>query len=143
MRDTSPLRVHLFRIYRGLPFLWEMKVIIDWTVTNTCLDLFQWFRLDDAFNYVYFNKYQSDQRAERGEYEQRSCFEKFTVGFCFAFGIICLILCPVLLFSGINPIQVENPIKSGVLSIQFELNNSGNVYEIYKAQALNIHGLTD
>ena len=143
MRDTSPLRVHLFRIYRALPFLWEMKVIIDWTVTNTCLDLFQWFRLDDAFNYVYYNKYQSDQRAERGEYEQRSWVEKFTVGFCFAVGLILLILAPVLLFSGINPIQVENPVKSGSLTIKFELNDSGNVYEIYKSQALNIHSLSE
>ena len=111
------MMVMLFRIYRGLPFLWEMKVIIDWTVTNTCLDLFQWFRLDDAFNYVYYNKYQSDQRAERGEYEQRSWVEKFTVGFCFAFGLILLILAPVLLFSGINPIQVENPVISGSMTI--------------------------
>lgn len=60
MRDTSFMTVMLFRVYRAIPFIWEMKVIIDWTVTHTCLDLFQWFRLDDAFNYVYFNKYQSD-----------------------------------------------------------------------------------
>lgn len=60
MRDTSMFMVNLFRLYRSIPFIWEMKVIIDWTVTNTCLDLFQWFRLDDAFNYVYYNKYQSD-----------------------------------------------------------------------------------
>lgn len=57
MRDTSFMTVMLFRVYRAIPFIWEMKVIIDWTVTHTCLDLFQWFRLDDAFNYVYFNKY--------------------------------------------------------------------------------------
>jgi hypothetical protein len=143
LRDTSPVMVNLFRIYRALPFIWEMKVIIDWTVTNTCLDLFQWFRLDDAFNYVYYNKYQSDSRAERGQYEQRSWVEKFTVGFCFAFGLILLILAPVLLFSGINPIQVENPVKSGALTIKFELNDSGTVYEIFKSQALNIHPLSE
>lgn len=40
MRDTSKWRVMLFRLYRAVPFLWEMKVIIDWTVSNTCLDLF-------------------------------------------------------------------------------------------------------
>ena len=40
MRDTSDFKVNLFRLYKGIPFLWEMKVIIDWTVTNTCLDLF-------------------------------------------------------------------------------------------------------
>ena len=111
MRDTSFTTVLKFRVYRAVPFLWEMKVIIDWTVTNTCLDLFQWFRLDDAFNYVYYNKYQSDDRRSRPEFEPRDFFEKFTQGFCFAFSLICLILAPVLLFSGINPIKMENPVK--------------------------------
>jgi len=64
------------------------------------------------------------------------------VGFCFAFGLILLILAPVLLFSGINPIQVENPVKSGSLTIKFELNDSGTVYEIFRSQALNIHSLS-
>jgi len=40
MQDTSFWNVNLFRLYRALPFIWEMKVIIDWTVTTTTLDLF-------------------------------------------------------------------------------------------------------
>jgi hypothetical protein len=40
IRDTSFLTVWVFRLYKAIPFLWEMKVIIDWTVTTTCLDLF-------------------------------------------------------------------------------------------------------
>ena len=131
MRDTSFTTVNLFRLYRGVPFIWEMKVIIDWTVTHTCLDLFQWFRLDDAFNYVYFNKYQSDNRKRRREFEQRHWTEKFCVGFCFAFGIILLILAPILLFSGINPTLVDNPVKSGAIELTFELNGSGNQYQIF------------
>ena len=65
------------------------------------------------------------------------------MGFCFAFGLILLILAPVLLFSGINPIQVENPVKSGALTIKFELNDSGTVYDIFRSQALNIHSLSE
>lgn len=122
--------VNLFRLYKGIPFLWEMKVIIDWTVTNTCLDLFQWFRLDDAFNYVYFNKYQADQRARRGEFQQRDWYEKLIQGFCFAFGLILLILAPVLLFSGINPTMISNPVSGGSLDIKFEINNSGHEFNI-------------
>lgn len=53
MRDTSFVTSYAFKVYKALPFLWEMKVIVDWTVTLTCLDLFQWFKLDDAFNYLY------------------------------------------------------------------------------------------
>lgn len=143
MRDTSFWTVNLFRLYRGLPFIWEMKVIMDWTVTTTCLDLFQWFRLDDAFNYVYYNKYQSDQRKARREFEERHWTEKFFVGFCFAFGIILLILAPILLFSGINPTMTDNPLKSGTLELSFELSDSGNVYQIFQSQAFNIRSLNE
>jgi len=142
MRDTSFGVAMLFRLYKAVPFLWEMKVIIDWTVTNTCLDLFQWFRLDDAFNYVYYNKQQSDYRRSRPEYEPRDFFEKFTQGFCFAFSLILLILAPVLLFSGINPIKIDNPVKQGFISLKFELNESGNEYNIFAAQAFNIRALS-
>jgi len=139
MRDTSVFKVTLFRVYKAIPFLWEMKVIIDWTVTSTCLDLFQWFRLDDAFNYIYFNKYQSDMRRKRPEFAPRETWEKFFIGFCFAFGLIILILAPILLFSGINPILIPNPVKGANLNIKFELNNSGNEYNIFHTQAVHVH----
>ena len=57
-----------FRVYKAIPFLWEMKVITDWTVTATCLDLFQWFKLDDAFNYLYVNQQQNNERRQNREF---------------------------------------------------------------------------
>lgn len=63
-KDTSFQTGLFFRAYKAIPFLWEMKVIIDWTVTATSLDLFQWFKLDDAFNYLYYNKYTFDNRKQ-------------------------------------------------------------------------------
>lgn len=92
---------------------------------------------------MYYNKYQSDDRRSRPEFEPRDFFEKFTQGFCFAFSLICLILAPVLLFSGINPIKMENPVKQGHISMMFELNESGNEYQIFTAQAFNIRALLD
>jgi len=143
MRDTSFGQTLLFKLYKAVPFLWEMKVIIDWTVTSTCLDLYQWFRLDDAYNWVYYNKCQSDERRARPEFEPRDFFEKLTQGFCFAFTLICLILAPVLLFSGINPIKIANPVLQGAISMSFELNSNGNEYNIFTAQAFNIRPLKE
>ena len=77
IRDTRFLTVWAFRLYKAMPFLWEMKVIIDWTVTITCLDLFQWFKLDDAFNYLYQCQVSNDDRKSRKEYAQRPWYEKF------------------------------------------------------------------
>lgn len=42
-----------FKIYRAIPFLYELRVIIDWTFTTTALDLTQWFRLEDIFANLY------------------------------------------------------------------------------------------
>ena len=54
-----------------------------------------------------------------------------------------LILAPILLFSGINPTLVDNPVKSGSIELSFELNNSGNTYQIFQSQAFNIRGLNE
>ena len=67
-KDTSFLTTNGWRAYKAIPFIWEMKVIIDWTVTSTCLDLFQWFKLDDAYNTLYYNEQQSDSRKQRPEF---------------------------------------------------------------------------
>ena len=125
-RNTHFLKVWAFRLYKAVPFLWEMKVIIDWTVTATCLDLFQWFKIDDAFNYLYVNQYQNNDRKNRKEFAQRPWYEKFFQGFCFAFLLILVILAPILLFSGINPIMVKNPVLLGQLSLTLEMNSNGN-----------------
>ena len=49
-----------------------------------------------------------------------------------------LILAPILLFSGINPVMMKNPVVGGSLEIDFELMNNGKVYSIYTANAFNI-----
>ena len=38
---------------RAIPFLQELKVIMDWTFIKTSLDLFQWFKLEDIHFYLY------------------------------------------------------------------------------------------
>ena len=51
---NMPVNDHLeywsFLIYRVCPFLHEIRTILDWTITHTALDLFQWFKLEDSFN---------------------------------------------------------------------------------------------
>ena len=74
IKDTSALTVNLFRIYKSTPFLWEMKVITDWIVTTTSLDLFQWFKLDDAFCYLYQCNYQNAGRLNRPKFSAIGTF---------------------------------------------------------------------
>jgi len=78
-----------------------------------------------------------------GEFHPRPWYEKVFQGFCFAFGLILVILAPILLFSGINPIMVKNPVQEGQLSVLIEMADSGNQYEIIRSNAFGIRQLTD
>lgn len=64
--------------------------------------------------------------------------DKFFSGFCFAFGLVVIILAPILLFSGINPIMTKNPIYSAEVQIELQMNSDGNRYNIFKADAYDI-----
>ena len=52
-----------------------------------------------------------------------------------------MILAPILLFSGFNPVMGPNPIQSGSLNIEFELMDNGNIFNIFEANAFNIMDL--
>mmetsp|Transcript_29081 Transcript_29081/g.28062 ORF Transcript_29081/g.28062 Transcript_29081/m.28062 type:complete len:172 (-) Transcript_29081:579-1094(-) len=58
------------------------------------------------------------------------------MGFCFAFGIIIIILLPILIFS--DPILMHNPIYAGSFSLQLEFNSNGKLYDILESQAVDI-----
>lgn len=65
------------------------------------------------------------------------------MGFCTAVLLIFIILAPIFLFSGINPIMVNNPVKSGQLTIDLELIATGNSYRMFETQANHINPLTE
>jgi len=37
------------KIFKAIPFLWELRTFTDWTFTTTGLDIIQWFKLEDAY----------------------------------------------------------------------------------------------
>lgn len=47
MEHASLLAGYTMQILRSLPFLTELKLVMDWTFVQTSLDLFQWFKLED------------------------------------------------------------------------------------------------
>ncbi len=112
-----------FKIYRNVPFLYELRAILDWTITKTSLDLFQWFKLEDAYANLYEVKCDMAQRKERKKIEDRSIMEKFFWGFCFFLFLMFIIILPMILFSSFNPNLKENKVLRGKFSVNLELRN--------------------
>merc|ERR1712216_496224 len=82
--DTSHLTFFGWKLYRATPFMWELKVITDWTVTATCLELTQWFILDDIYNTLYASQRSNDERSKRPQVSKRQVWEKLMIGASFA-----------------------------------------------------------
>eukprot|EP00438_Fugacium_kawagutii_P031273 Skav218645 [mRNA] locus=scaffold365:537626:546553:- [translate_table: standard] len=53
----------VFKVYSLIPFLEELRVLTDWTVTSTSMNLFMWFKLEDACQNLYKTK--CDMNARR------------------------------------------------------------------------------
>lgn len=49
-REATSMRQNLNLIYYNLPFLLELKTVLDWCFTKTSLDIFQWLELSEINN---------------------------------------------------------------------------------------------
>ena len=47
MRSLTPLSSLGFRIFSSIPFLYELRALLDWTCTPTTLSLYDYFKLED------------------------------------------------------------------------------------------------
>jgi hypothetical protein len=66
------------KVYFGIPFLWELKAIFDWTMTKTTFDIFEWFIFEDAYANLYKAKASMESRRTDGSiYDKRPWWIKF------------------------------------------------------------------
>ena len=136
-----------FKVYRAIPFLTELKAILDWTVVRTSLDLFQWIKLDDAYANLYICKAEMSVRKETKPGSPRNFWEKCSNGCLLVVLLIVIIIGPILIFSTLNPILETNNVNSGIITIDLMItpkkasNNTElfhNVFELYRAENLEI-----
>lgn len=135
-----------FKTYRNVPFLYELRAILDWTITKTSLDLFQWFKLEDAYANLYEVKCEMVFRINRHLGEPQIMSQKILWGFCFYLFLMFMLLVPMFLFSTFNPNLIENPALNGKLNLNLELrvpNSNDIVYSLnlFEVNALRINKL--
>ncbi|KAL4498483.1 hypothetical protein ABPG72_019601 [Tetrahymena utriculariae] len=145
-RDTSLMYRLSFIVYRALPFLYELRSVIDWTFTSTSLDLFQWFKLEDAYANLYSVKAEMNVRKETHKFGQKRDFvEKCTNGFLFLIFLLIIILLPIFLFSNLNPAVELNNLTSGQVKLEFQVLLTGKEYHvrIYQKNGIEVIDFTD
>ena len=106
------LNVYLFKGYMALPFLWELRTALDWTVEQTSLDLFRTLKLED----IYFGlcSVRDDMNARRKYVRGRRQpkLDKLLFGALMVVLLLVILLGPLWLFSSASILSQPNPVVS-------------------------------
>jgi hypothetical protein len=105
------LNLFAFKGFLVIPFLLELRSLMDWMFTDTTLALTSWLQMEDIFSSVFCIK--CDRHAETTYPLQRGlkrrAIIKYGMGGLLLFLLIFIIWFPLLLFSLSNTIFIPDP----------------------------------
>ncbi|XP_071867867.1 piezo type mechanosensitive ion channel component isoform X11 [Bombus fervidus] len=100
----------LFKVFMLVPFLFELRAVMDWIWTDTSMTIMDWFKMEDIFANIYQIKcmrgVETDFPQPRGVKKQQ--MSKYLVGGGALFFMIGLIWFPLLLFALGGTVGVSN-----------------------------------
>ncbi|XP_038681197.1 piezo-type mechanosensitive ion channel homolog isoform X2 [Tripterygium wilfordii] len=120
-----------YRLYRALPFLYELRCVLDWSSTTTSLTMYDWLKLEDINASLYLVKCDAVlNRARHIQGEKQTKLTKCCSGICLFFILLCVIWAPMLMYSSGNPTNIANPIKDA--SVQLDIKTVGGRLTLYQ-----------
>ncbi|GAV80465.1 DUF3595 domain-containing protein [Cephalotus follicularis] len=119
--DISRINYLGYRLYRALPFLYELRCVLDWSCTATSLTMYDWLKLEDIHASLYLVKCDAVlNRATHKQGEKQTKMTKCCNGICLFLVLICVIWAPMLMYSSGNPTNIANPIKDATVQIDIK-----------------------
>ena len=128
--------------YKNIPFLYEIKLGIDWTFTATGLDLFQWNKFESLYDAIFTTNCSMNSINNKKVGKIVTKKYKFGLGGVLSFVLIFVLVGPLLLFSSLNPTnELNNPTNSDLtveLSFLFKnkLMKNYTLYQNLKPQSI-------
>eukprot|EP00929_Paragymnodinium_shiwhaense_P093066 TRINITY_DN53122_c0_g2_i1.p1 TRINITY_DN53122_c0_g2~~TRINITY_DN53122_c0_g2_i1.p1 ORF type:complete len:2885 (-),score=452.52 TRINITY_DN53122_c0_g2_i1:224-8878(-) len=113
--NTSTISWLLLKVYQAVPFMEELRVLMDFTVTMTSLQFFMWMKLEDAQQSLYNVKVDMLYRRSTAFAEPRPLSEKLVQGGCQLLLIFALIIGPIVYFSSLNTFLMPDLVVDGTL----------------------------
>ena len=133
MRHISVYSSGVFKIYKGMPFLYELRTVIDWTFTKTSLNIYQWFKLEEIQTQLFYNEVTQKGLKWKKHGDQIQMFEKIQFGACSLFIMLTIILLPLFIFSTLNPIVDTNKVINSGMNVNLKIED--RVFTIYSLRS--------
>jgi hypothetical protein len=120
-------------IFYSLPFLLELKTVLDWCFTKTSLDVFQWLELGEINNQM-FNATNGNPGLYKRKLGTRvSSFEKRLCGSICVSVMLFFLVGPFLFFSNLRYIASDNPVLDATLGVKITItDNRMDIPEVYE-----------
>ena len=132
---NSSINGTIYNSYKAIPFLYEIKLAIDWTFTKTCLDLFQWNKFESVYDIVYVTYCQMNAKNQQLVGQKIGKVLKIGMGGALSFFLVFILVAPLMLFSSLNPTNQLNNLTGATLKVDlgfFYKNGAVKNYTLYE-----------
>ena len=134
MKSSNLFHNIFYKIFKNIPFLFELKNFIDWTFTTTALDLWKWLKLEEIISLLYINKCYAKGNMNRRIGTKIPLYMKIFMGASIFFGVLLIVFGPISLFSSLNPTNEVKPVVGVNLKVVLQIppidKDSQQVYEL-------------
>ncbi|EPY19173.1 hypothetical protein AGDE_15386 [Angomonas deanei] len=113
-----------YSLFRAIPFLWECRTLLDWSLEHTSLELNEYLKVEDVYDHVYRRRVDVCAGASRqpprtlGSPVQPS--SKWSAGVTRAGLILLALLAPLWYYSSLNPSVSSNEVRQAKFSLSFD-----------------------
>ena len=114
---NSSINGTIYTSYKAIPFLYEIKLAIDWTFTKTCLDLFQWNKFESVYDIVYCTYCAMTAKNQQLVGQKVGKVLKICMGGLLSFALVFILVAPLMLFSSLNPTNQLNNLTGATLRV--------------------------
>ncbi|XP_052818789.1 piezo-type mechanosensitive ion channel component 1-like isoform X1 [Mya arenaria] len=113
------VNLFLFKGFLAIPFLLELRTLMDWIWTNTTMAIGSWLQMEDIYANIYVLKCQRviEKNHPTPRAQPKAAVIKYGVGGLLLFVVIFIIWFPLVIFSFANTVYIANPPKECTVSV--------------------------
>ncbi|XP_047198071.1 piezo-type mechanosensitive ion channel component 2 [Hippoglossus stenolepis] len=123
-KSHNYVNLFLFQGFRLVPFLTELRAVMDWVWTDTSLSLSSWICVEDIYAHIFILKCwrESEKRYPQPRGQKKKKVVKYGMGGMIVMLLICIVWFPLLFMSLVKSVAgvVNKP-----LDVTFEITLAG------------------